>query len=380
MKETSGKNLFLVTRLSQGGLETYLLRFLRHASRGDANFVFCRGGASGTLLNDFCTLGTRVLGWRTGYLDLFAYWRFFRFLRREKFNAICDFSGNFAALTLFCAKLAGVKIRIAQYRGAEDHFRSTFLRRIYNHAMKWVTRTCATKIISNSAAAFDFFFPGSWRTDSKFRVIYNGVNVPELLAARGDRAALRAEFEIPANAFVVGHTGRYNYAKNHDTIVSVAIELCRKYSDVYFFLAGIGVPEVYAERVAREGLSGRILMPGFRNDVPRLLALMDVFYFPSLTEGQPNSLIEAEITGLPIVASDIAPIRESVPESFISGLLPPTAVAAAVCELERLRSSESARRKRVCAAWAAEKYDGNARFEEFRKELELESSTTKKKN
>lgn len=380
MKETSAKNLFLVTRLSQGGLETYLLRFLRYDSRGDANVVFCRGGVSGALLDDFRVLGTRVLGWRTGYLDLLAYWRFFRFLRREHFGAICDFSGNFAALTLFCARLAGVKVRIAQYRGAEDHFKPTFFRKIYNRLMKRLTQLCATKIISNSAAAFDYFFPGSWRNNPKFKVIYNGVNIPALLAARGDKEALRAEFGIPSSAFVIGHTGRYNYAKNHDTVISVAIELCKKYSDVYFFLAGAGVPDVYTERVAREGLAKRIIMPGYRKDVPRLLAMMDVFYFPSLTEGQPNSLIEAEIAGLPIVASDIAPIRESVPESFISGLLPPTDVASAVRELECLRSSESARRERVCAAWAAAKYDGNARFEEFREELETKSPLHKKKN
>lgn len=376
MKE---KTLFIVTALSQGGLETYLLRFVSWWCKQDCS-VFCKAGRLGDLECAFRNAGVRVISWRLGYGNPVACWKFFRFLKQEKFAVVCDFTGNFSGITLACARLAGVKIRIAQYRGAENHFKPTFFRKIYNWLMRWITRRCATKIISNSAAAFDYFFPDLWRNNLKFRCIYNGVNVPALLAAQGDKEALRAEFGIPSSAFVIGHTGRYNYAKNHDTIVSVAIELCKKHSDVYFFLAGAGVPDVYAERVAQAGFAKRILMPGYRKDVPRLLSMMDVFYFPSLTEGQPNSLIEAEIAGLPIVASDIAPIRESVPESLISGLLPPTDVAAAVRELERLRSSESARRERVCAAWAAAKYDGNARFEEFREELETKSPFHKKKN
>lgn len=370
MKEISDKKLFLVTTLSQGGLETYLLRFLKQTCRSNENVVvFCRGGVSGSLVGEFRALGVRVMGCSMGYLDICAYRRFLRILRRERFDVVCDFSGNFSALTLLCARLVGVKIRIAQYRGAEDHFKPTLLRRIYNLAMKWITRFCATRIVSNSAAAFDYFFPGSWRNNPKFKVIYNGVNIPALLSARGDKDALRAEFGIPMGAFVVGHTGRYNRAKNHDTIISVAIELCKKYADVYFFLAGIGVPETYAERVAREGLSGRILMPGYRKDVPRLLAMMDVFYFPSLTEGQPNSLIEAEIAGLPIVASDIAPIREAVPENFHSKLIPPQNVRTAVDLIERLRESRAFRKQYVCDNWARKNFDGTVRFEEFRKVL-----------
>ena len=54
----------------------------------------------------------------------------------------------------------------------------------------------------------------------------------------------------------------------------------------------------------------------FRKDIPRVLKSLDCFIFPSLTEGQPNALIEAMISGVPFIASDIPPIKECVPEKY----------------------------------------------------------------
>lgn len=368
MKNYSGKRVFLLTSVKQGGAETYLLRFLQKNSTNDT--VFCKSGGFGNLFDDFQKANVDLVAWRLGYVSLLGYFKFYRFLKREKIKTICDFTGNFAGIPLLLAKFAGVKIRIAQYRGAEDHFKQTLLRRIYNYLVKQLTFRCATKIVSNSKAALDYFYPGIWRGNPKFQVIYNGVDIQKLLEAKSDRAVLRKEFGIPANAFVIGHTGRYNRAKNHDTIIEVAVRLCKKYPDIYFFLAGLNVDVAYAERVKQEGLEDRIIMPGYRDDVPRLLYLMNVFYFPSVTEGQPNSLLEAEIVGLPIVASDIAPMKEAVPEPFVEKLIPSCDVDCAVNTLEKLYRSEELRKEYICQEWAMENFDGNARFDEFRKALE----------
>lgn len=364
------KNIFLVTALNQGGLETYLLRFVRfNLKYQSGSVVFCKAGKYGCLFDDFICANTTLVAWRLGYISLLAYWRLYKLLKRERFTAICDFTGNFAGIPLLLAELAGVKVRIAQYRGAEDHFKPTLFRRVYNYLVKQLTFRCATRIVSNSKAALDYFYPGIWRGNPKFQVIYNGVDVQKLLNAKSDKAVLRKEFGIPENAFVVGHTGRYNRAKNHDTIIEVAVRLCRKYPDIYFFLAGLNVDVAYAERVKREGLEKRIIMPGYRNDVPRLLYLMDIFYFPSVTEGQPNSLLEAEIVGLPIVASDIAPMKEAVPEAFVEKLIHPCDVDCAVNTLEKLYLSDDVRKEYICQAWAIENFDAEIRFEELREVL-----------
>lgn len=369
MSDYLGKHLFLLTSLNQGGAETYLLRFLKFYGMPERTGVLCTSGSFGVMKKEFLTQA-EIFSMRIGVCDLRGYWRLYRFIARGGYSSICDFTGNFSGFPLLCARLAGVKIRIAQYRGAEDHFKRTLLRCIYNWGVKQLAYYCSTKIISNSKAAFDYFYPGKWKDNTKFQVIYNGVNINALLSAEGDRASLRKEFKVPENAFVVGHTGRCNYAKNHDTIIEVAIRLCKKHPSIYFFLVGIDVDKMYGERVRNEGLASRILLPGYRNDVPRLLYLMDLFYFPSVTEGQPNSLLEAEIVGLPIVASDIPPIAESVPPEFVEKLIPARDIDKAVGLIEKLYKDKSLREGYVCSTWARAYFDSELRFREFKEVLE----------
>lgn len=94
--------------------------------------------------------------------------------------------------------------------------------------------------------------------------------------------------------------------------------------------------EKYEMMVQQMGLNKQIHLLGYRDDVLRILPLFDLYYFPSLTEGQPNALIEAMATGLPFVASDIAPIKESVPPAIRSLLLPPCDSERAVKVIERI--------------------------------------------
>jgi glycosyltransferase involved in cell wall biosynthesis len=72
-----------------------------------------------------------------------------------------------------------------------------------------------------------------------------------------------------------------------------------------------------------EGLSGRLLMLGYRNDVPAILSLLDLFAMPSYREGMPRALLEAMATGLPVVATDIRGCREEVVDGETGLLVPP---------------------------------------------------------
>lgn len=362
------KTLFLLTGLSQGGLETYLLRFVRFLNKSSESVVFCKSGRMGELEQAFRDAGARVVAFPLGYIRVWDYWRFYRFLRREKFTSVCDFTGNFAGIPLLCARVAGVNVRVAQYRGAEDHFVSTWWKQIYNRGVKSLVFRFATHIVSNSEAALDYFFPGIWKQNARFRVIYNGVDI-KAITTLSTRQVLRRAIGVPDNAFVVGHTGRYNYAKNHETIIEVAFRLCRRYPEIYFVLVGKEVDSVFAEKVKEKGLEGRILLLGYRKDVLELLHTFDLFYFPSVTEGQPNSLLEAEVAGLPIVASDIPSIQESVPKAFIPKLLPARDVNRAEEIIESLFKNDTLRDLYRCRDWAISRFDGKKRFEEFWKIL-----------
>jgi len=104
---------------------------------------------------------------------------------------------------------------------------------------------------------------------------------------------------------------------------------------------------------------------GYRDDVHRILRTFDVFYFPSYTEGQPNSLIEAMMAGLPFVASDIVPIRDTVPEHLHGQLVGPDDVGSAFHLIQRMKEDRQLRIRLSCRDWAIEAYNANDRFREF---------------
>lgn len=127
--------------------------------------------------------------------------------------------------------------------------------------------------------------------------------------------------------------------------------------------------EKYEMMVQQMGLNKQIHLLGYRDDVLRILPLFDLYYFPSLTEGQPNALIEAMATGLPFVASDIAPIKESVPPAIRSLLLPPCDSERAVKVIERIYKGESDGAEYMCKEWAQQHFDADELFAKFRREL-----------
>lgn len=228
----------------------------------------------------------------------------------------------------------------------------------YDGLVKRITYKYATDILSNSKAAFDFFYKKE-KQDSRFQVIYNGIDANKFNVGS---QTLRKELNIPENAFVIGHTGRFNYAKNHHTIIQVAKVLIERYSDVYFILCGNGVKDGLENKVIELKINEKVLLFNNRQDIPIFLNTMDVYFFPSVTEGQPNALIEAMINGLPFVASDIEPIKETV-ESHIS-LYNPFDVDGFVKALENLYLNRLEKDYRLKEK-TIKRFDHKKRFDEF---------------
>ncbi|CAH7459039.1 Group 1 glycosyl transferase [Vibrio chagasii] len=304
---------FFVSGLDQGGLETYLLRFLTCKCSDYNNiYIFCKSGKGGQLEKDYSRLtNVNIVKVKLGYVNFLSFIKVIIFLIKNRVDVVCDFTGNFSGPILACAKISKTKNRVAFYRGSTDHFERSTIKSLYNYICKKLVIKFASNILSNSKAAFDYFHFPIWKRDKRFSVIYNGIDSALFLK---NIKCLRKEFGIPKNSFVVGHTGRYNIAKNHSQIINIAIDFVQRHQDAYFILCGNGVELNLKERIESEGLSSKILVFENRNDIPSFLNTMDCYFFPSLTEGQPNALIEAMIMGLPFVASDIPPIRETVGE------------------------------------------------------------------
>jgi glycosyltransferase involved in cell wall biosynthesis len=318
---TNSKICFLIPSVASGGIEMYLLRYLNFIDDTKNITVLVRSNQKGELYEEYKATGVELKFLPLGYLSLSKIRQHYKYYKKQKFDVICDFNANFAGIPLLLAKRLNVTKRIAFYRQGSDHFKSGFIKNRVNKYMNRLVFKNATHILSNSHAGLKFFFPERSSTDARFKVIYNGVNIAEY-NIKESKASIRAELGIPKNAFVIGHVGRLDKAKNHETILKVFHHLQQEEFKSFLVLCGRDTEKLVPQLEAL-GIQEKTLLSGYREDVPRVLKSLDCFLFPSITEGQPNALIEAMVSAIPIVASNISAIKECVPSTFVKNLKNP---------------------------------------------------------
>ena len=328
------KILFVVNSLDVGGIETYLLRFLTYAGSTIDATVLCKSGRGGVLIEHYKNVGAKVVFLKLGSSITYRYAQLLRMFRGGCWDVVCDFTGDFSGLVLLTARLGGVKTRLAFYRDSQYQFRLTILRVGFARFLNWLVRIHASKILSNSQAAFDSFHPG-WRDlGSRYRIIRNPAPTVTPLTAEM-RKELRSLAGIPEDAFVLTHVGRVTPAKNHEVIVSAAQAVLERHPNAWAVLIGLGAASYCAGRLSKN-VAQRFRTFEHRSDVLSFLQASDAFFFPSLNEGMPNALIEAMAVGCPVVASDIPAIREVFPPTCGAYLFAPKDLPGALDRIERL--------------------------------------------
>jgi len=221
------------------------------------------------------------------------------------------------------ARQAGVPIRIAHSHCDTSLFdnQAGAPRRAYLKLMNWWLHRHTTLGLAVSRCAADSLFGANWSSDPRFRISYCGIDLAPF-RAQADRKAVRGEFNIPENSFVVGHVGRFDYQKNHKFLIEIFAALVKRKPEARLLLIGEGPlrPEIEAQ-VAQAQLQDRVIFAGPRPDVPRLMtAAMDAFVFPSHFEGLPLVLLEAQAAGLPCLLADTVAEETTVNSALVRRL------------------------------------------------------------
>jgi glycosyltransferase involved in cell wall biosynthesis len=183
----------------------------------------------------------------------------------------------------------------------------------------------------------------------RVRVIHNGADTGAFRPG-ADGTAVRGELGIPADALVVGHVARLTPWKGQRHLLEALARLAQDVPRARLLLVGSPVfdSDSYEKslraRATELGLGERVVFAGYRRDVSRVLATMDVLAYPSVEKDNcPLSLLEAMATGLPVVAFDIPGVR-LVLDGPEAGLLVPVEDHAALAEaLRRLLTEEGLR-------------------------------------
>ena len=135
-------------------------------------------------------------------------------------------------------------------------------------------------------------------------LLNNGVDLSVFHYDEAGRKKIRTEFGLE-NKLVVGHIGRFFPQKNHPYLLKIFSTIHKINPNAVLLLVGTGKQESDVRALVKElKLEQNVIFAGLRFDIPQVLSAMDVFVFPSLHEGMPNTVIEAQATGLPCVIAD----------------------------------------------------------------------------
>ena len=305
--------LHVLGSLNPGGVETWLINILRHMDRERFEMHFCTFGPEpGVLAPEVERLGGCVIPCPIEKTDWLLGRRFRRILREGHYDIVHSHVLYFSGVVLRWAKQEGVSVRIAHAHSTSDGRPAVVWRRVYRNRMRACIRQNATAGFAASMDAAAVLFGPDWQRNEQRHLLYYGI---ELQPFEGplDRAEMRRGFEIPEQAPIIGHVGRFVEAKNHRFLLQVARELLNKIPQAHFLLIGDGALREEIEAGARAmNLGNQLHFAGVRKDVPRLLrGAMDIFLFPSLWEGLGLALVEAQAAGLPCLVSDAVP-RDAV--------------------------------------------------------------------
>ena len=161
----------------------------------------------------------------------------------------------------------------------------------------------ATDLAACSKEAAKWLF--SSKDQAKVRIIHNGIDRAQYTFSKERRQKLRTSLKISDDTLVLGNIGRLAGQKNQLFLLDIFKEVARL-TKAKLILIGSGDKEAeIRNKIAKEGLTDQVILIKATDQVPDYLFAMDVFVMPSLYEGLPMTLLEAQTSGLPCVISDV---------------------------------------------------------------------------
>ena len=295
--------LQVVTYMGRGGLETMLMNYYRHMDRGKVQFDFLvHRDFTADYDQEILSLGGRIFRLpklnpiNKNYLErLYAF-----FKEHQEYKVVHSHLDCMAGIPLKAAKKYGVPVCIAHAHSSNQ-----------DKDIKYLLKLLYKRTIPNYA---DFLFAcsqeaGNWMFNGvSFWILNNAIDAGAYTFNEKKREKVRLDLGIDPDTFVIGHVGRFSPVKNHEMLLDVFSVVQSLKPNSKLLLVGTGdMMEKTVSETIRRGMQNKVIFTGLRTDVPELLQAMDVFVFPSINEGLPLSVVEAQAAGLPCLISSGVP-------------------------------------------------------------------------
>lgn len=296
--------LCLTGSMDRGGAETFMMKVYRCLDRTSYQMDFVEGADRPTAYDDeIAGMGGRIFRVPCKTESFFKFFAGLRnVVRTNHYHYVLRLNTHsISVLDMIAAKSGGAKKFVIRSRSTKVGGRgSTFLHCL----LRPFANMLSDLKVAPSTESARFTFGKRCLRNGKVLILPNGLDIDAFRFDQKERDIYRKDLGVE-NKLVIGHVGRLTHAKNHKFLLEVFAEIKKLRNDAVLLLVGKGeLEKQIKEQAMRIGLDGAIKFLGVREDIPQLLSAMDGFLFPSFYEGMPNTVIEAQTSGLPCLISD----------------------------------------------------------------------------
>ncbi len=298
--------LCILSSMNAGGAETFLMKIYRALDKSRYQMDFCINVKEKCFYEDEITaLGGKIFRIPSKSENLKEFKKQLAALvKDQKYKYVLRITSSaMGFMDLKIAKKAGAVVCIARSSNASDG--GGFKANVAHCAGRALYGQYVDVKIAPSDLAAIYTFGKRAYENGTVKILHNAIDTDLFRYEKEKRKRIWDELGISEKALVVGHIGRFSKQKNHGYLIDIFAELKKQKEDAVLLLVGTGELQDDVRRKVHEcRLDKDVIFAGVRSDIPALLSAMDVFVFPSLYEGMPNTVIEAQATGLPCLIAD----------------------------------------------------------------------------
>jgi glycosyltransferase involved in cell wall biosynthesis len=336
--------LLLSSRLRALGHETILVKGTEAPSEGDMLHLARDLEVRPVVVPQ---LGREIRWWD----DAVAFWKLLLLIRRERPDIVHTHTAKAGMLGRVAAWLAGVPLVVHTFHGHVFHgYFSPWRTRLFVAIERWLARRTHRLVAVSARVRDEVLAHGVGRPD-RFHVLPVGLDLGRFAECDPQRGELRAELGLAPDAPLVGIVARLVPIKRHELFLTAAAAVARQVTACRFLVVGDGERRHVLEHLARElGIADRVLFLGWRRDLERIYADLDVAVLTSANEGSPVSLIEAMASGVPVVGPRVGGVPDVIDDGTTGMIAPPGDADAVAARILRLLGDVELRRKMGAAA------------------------------
>lgn len=287
-----------------GGAENMIMNLYRNIDRSKLQFDFVVHQTQKGFYDDEIRELGGVIHYCPSYkvINHFEYVRWWNdfFSQHPEYKIIHGHIDSCANIYLRIAKKYGL-VTIAHSHSTNDGFG---IKAYIKHLLKFKFNDCCEYKFGCSIASNKWLYGKEAVAAGDCTIIHNAIDTELFAFDKKKRKTIREQFGIQDNQLVIGHIGRFLKVKNHAFVIKVFKEILNYRNDSVLILVGDGEETQNIKAMVKNlGIEDRVIFTGVRADVYNFVQGFDLLLFPSFYEGLSLVAVEAQSSGLPVLAS-----------------------------------------------------------------------------